>query len=286
MAIERVGVIGAGLMGSGIAEVCARHGLQVIVREIDEDAVTAGRERVESSLERAVSRGKIDDAARADALRRIAFTTDLDAVADRQLVIEAVTENEALKLEIFTALDRIVESDEAVLASNTSSLPITRLARATRRPEAVVGLHFFNPVPVMRLVELVTTVLSSPHTEAVAELFAAEQLEKVVIRAKDRAGFIVNMLLVPYMLEAVRMFESGYASAEDIDTGMQEGARHPMGPLTLLDFVGLDTTKAVADVLFDEFKLPQYAPPPLLVRMVEAGLLGRKTGRGFYEYGD
>lgn len=205
-------------------------------------------------------------------------------MADRELVVEAVIEYEPLKLEIFADLDRIVTADDAILASNTSSLPITRIAKATERPEQVVGMHFFNPVPVMKLMELITTVLTDPAVAAQAETFATETLVKTVVKSKDRAGFVVNMLLVPYMTEAIRMYEQGFASAEDIDNGMKLGANHPMGPLELSDFVGLDTMKLVADVLFEEFKLPQYAPPPLLVRMVEAGLLGRKTGRGFYEY--
>ncbi len=271
-------------MGSGIAEVSARAGLDVTIREIDEAMVSAARSKIEKSTGRAVDKGKLDPAAREELLERITYTTDLADLADRQLVVEAITENEPLKLDIFRTLDAVIEDDGAILASNTSSIPITRLATATARPESVVGLHFFNPVPVMGLVELISTVLSSPETEARAEQFACDQLEKTVIHAKDRAGFIVNMLLVPYLLEAIRLYENGVATADDIDTGMRLGANHPMGPLTLADFVGLDTTKAVADVLYEEFKQPQYAPPPLLVRMVEAGQLGRKSGRGFYEY--
>ena len=204
-------------------------------------------------------------------------------MADRQIVVEAVTENEDLKKDIFTKLDAIVTDPDAILASNTSSIPITRLASATDRPDHVVGLHFFSPVPVMALTELVTTVMSDPAVEQRAQEFA-ESVGKTVIRAKDRAGFIVNMLLVPYWLSAIRMYEAGVASKEDIDTGMKLGANHPMGPLELADFVGLDVTKFVADVLFDEYKEPMYASPPILTRMVEAGLLGRKTGRGFYAY--
>jgi 3-hydroxybutyryl-CoA dehydrogenase len=205
-------------------------------------------------------------------------------MADRQLVIEAVVEHEPLKLEIFKALDNIVTSGEAIFASNTSSLPITRLATYTNRPDHVIGMHFFNPVPVMRLMELITTVVTDPEVAVTAETFATETLSKTVIKAKDRAGFVVNLLLVPYMTEAMRMYEAGHATAEDIDNGMKLGANHPMGPLELADFIGLDTMKLVADVLFEEYKLPQYAPPPLLVRMVEAGMLGRKTARGFYQY--
>ncbi len=285
MTIKRLGIVGAGQMGAGLAEVAARAEIEVLIHDIDEEATGRGRTRIEQSMAKAVERGKLSDDERQAALDRITFTTDLEAMSDRQAVVEAVSELEPLKLEIFGRLDEIVKDPEALLASNTSSIPITRLARATSRPEQVVGLHFFNPVPVMSLVELVTTLLSSAETEARAEAFAADQLGKEVIRAKDRAGFVVNMLLVPYLMEAIRMYEAGFASAADIDTGMREGANHPMGPLTLADFIGLDTCKAVADILYAEFRLPQYAPPPLLVRMVEAGLLGRKTGRGFYQYG-
>jgi 3-hydroxybutyryl-CoA dehydrogenase len=283
MTIERVGVIGGGLMGSGIAEVCARAGSEVVVHEIDAGAAEAALGRVHNSLDRALERGKLDEAARDDIVGRITLSTDLADQADRQLVIEAATENEELKKQIFTDLDNMVSDDDAILASNTSSIPITRLASVTKRPERVVGLHFFNPVPVMALVELVTTVKSSDDTELRARSYA-EGLGKTVIVAKDRAGFVVNMLLVPYMLSAIRIYEAGVASAEDIDIGMRLGANHPMGPLELTDFVGLDTTKFVADVLFDEFKEPLYASPPLLSRMVEAGLHGRKTGEGFYKY--
>ncbi len=284
MKIERVGVVGGGQMGAGIAEVCAKAGVDVIVREVSQEAAAAGESRITKSLDRAVSKGKLDESDRNDAIARVQFTTDLGAMADRDLVIEAVVEHEPLKIEIFTALDSIVTSQTAILASNTSSLPITRLARCTNRPENVVGMHFFNPVPVMRLMELITTVVTDQAVAAAAEDFAATTLGKTVVKAKDRAGFVVNLLLVPYMTEAMRMYEAGHASAEDIDNGMKLGANHPMGPLELADFIGLDTMKLVADVLFDEYKLPQYAPPPLLVRMVEAGLLGRKTGRGFYTY--
>jgi len=282
MTIERVGVIGGGLMGSGIAEVCARAGSDVIVHEIDARAAEIAQTRIETSLARAVDKGKLDAAERVAVLGQVRLTTDLSELADRQLVIEAATENEALKKTLFTDIDAVV-ADDAILASNTSSIPITRLASATTRPDRVLGLHFFNPVPVMGLVELVTTVMSSPEAETRAQSYA-ESLGKTVIRAKDRAGFIVNMLLVPYMLGAIRMYESGVATREDIDAGMRLGANHPMGPLELSDFVGLDTMKHVADVLFEEFKEPMYASPPLLTRMVEAGLHGRKTGQGFYQY--
>lgn len=283
MGIERVGVIGGGLMGSGIAEVCARAGSNVVVHEVDASTAEAALGRIEKSLDRAVERGKLMEDESADILSRISLSTDLHEQGDRQLVIEAATESEPLKKQIFSDLDEIVSDRAAILASNTSSIPITRLAAATSRPESVVGLHFFNPVPVMALVELVTTVRTAQETMERAREYA-DGLGKTVIMAKDRAGFVVNMLLVPYMLAAIRMYEAGVASAEDIDTGMRLGANHPMGPLELTDFVGLDTTKFVADVLFDEFKEPLYSSPPLLTRMVEAGLHGRKSGEGFYRY--
>ncbi|MFP3883091.1 MAG: 3-hydroxybutyryl-CoA dehydrogenase [Actinomycetota bacterium] len=282
MTIERVGIIGGGLMGSGIAEVCARAGSDVVVHEIDAETAEAARDRIQGSLTKAVDRGKIDKAAMEEALSRISTSTDLDRQSNRQLVIEAATENEDLKKEIFSHLDSLVPA-ETLLASNTSSIPITRLAAVTDRPEKVVGLHFFNPVPVMALVELVTTVKTSDEAQRTVREYA-ESLGKTVILAKDRAGFIVNKLLVPYMLAGIRMYEAGVATAEDIDTGMRLGANHPMGPLELTDFVGLDTTKFIADILFEEFKEPLYSPPPLLARMVEAGLHGRKTGEGFYSY--
>lgn len=283
MHIDRVGIIGGGLMGSGIAEVCARAGSDVIVHEINAETAEAALGRIEGSLARAVERGKVDEPTRDEILGRIAISTELEDQADRQLVIEAATENEQIKKQIFTDLDRIVTDDEAILASNTSSIPITRLASATNRPGHVVGMHFFNPVPVMTLVELVTTVMSDDEVESRAQAYA-EEVGKTVIRARDRAGFVVNMLLVPYMIGAVRMYEGGFASKEDIDTAMKLGANHPMGPLELIDFVGLDTTKYIADVLFEEYRDPMYASPPLLTRMVEAGLHGRKSGQGFYDY--
>ena len=282
MTIARVGVIGGGLMGSGIAEVCARSGSDVVVHEIHDEAAQAAMERMERSLTRAVERGKIEEAEQSSVLSRITVSTDLSDQADRQLVIEAATENEEVKKQIFADLDTVVPSD-SILASNTSSIPITRIASATTRPDHVIGLHFFNPVPLMGLVELVTTVMTAPEVATRAGEYM-EVLGKTVIRAQDRAGFIVNMLLVPYLLGAIRMLEAGVASREDIDAGMRLGANHPMGPLELSDFVGLDTMKHIADVLFDEFKEPFYASPPLLTRMVEAGLFGRKTGRGFYDY--
>jgi 3-hydroxybutyryl-CoA dehydrogenase len=282
--IQRVGVVGCGLMGSGIAEVCARAGLDVIVREVNEGALDAGRKRIEGSLTKAVRSGKLPEADRDAALGRLRYTTDFGEFGDRQLVVEAVIENEAEKLEVFRGIDKAVEDEDAILATNTSSIPVMKLAMATDRPAFVLGLHFFNPVPVMHLVELIPSLLTAPETAARAEAFADNVLGKRVIRSKDRAGFIVNALLIPYLLSAIRMLESGFATAEDIDSGVVEGLRHPMGPLALTDLIGLDTTIAVSQSLYEEFKEPLYAPPPLLSRMVEAGLLGRKVGRGFYDY--
>lgn len=283
--IARVGVVGCGLMGSGIAEVCARAGLDVLVREISAEAAEAGRSRLITSLDRGLSSGKLTEAERDAAVGHLSFTTDLADMADRQLVVEAVVEDEALKTEVFTTLDKVITDPDAILASNTSSIPVMKLGIATSRPENVIGIHFFNPVPVLRLVEIVTSLMTSPETVARANAFATEVLHKKVIKSQDRAGFVVNALLIPYLLSSIRMMESGFATAEDIDTGMVEGCNHPMGPLRLADLIGLDTTLAVAESLYQEFKEPLYAPPPVLSRMVEAGLLGRKTGRGFYEYG-
>src|ERR671911_1055799 len=280
----RIGVVGCGLMGSGVAEVAARAGLHVVVVEADEAASKAGRGRIESSLSTGVDRGKLEAADMDAALGRIAYATDPDQLADRELVIEAVVEDEATKVAVFERVDRAVESADAILASNTSSIPIMKLAMATRRPEAVVGMHFFNPVPVLALVELVPSLLTGEPTIERSERFATEVLGKRVIRSQDRAGFVVNALLIPYLLSAIRMLESGFATADDIDAGMVEGCAHPMGPLRLTDLIGLDTTMAVAESLYEEFKEPLYAAPPLLSRMVDAGLLGRKTGRGFYDY--
>lgn len=271
-------------MGSGIAEVCARAGLDVVVREVDASACERGRDRIVGSLDRGVRNGKISEADRDAAVSRLHVTSDFADLADRQLVVEAVIEDESLKTSVFRELDRHVADPSAILASNTSSIPIMKLGIATQRPEQVIGIHFFNPVPVLRLVELVTSLLTSTETASAAEVFAAESLGKRVIRSQDRAGFVVNALLIPYLLSAIRMMESGFATAEDIDTGMVEGCNHPMGPLRLTDLIGLDTTMAVAESLYAEFKEPLYASPPLLSRMVEAGLLGRKSGRGFYDY--
>ncbi|MGC8481548.1 MAG: 3-hydroxybutyryl-CoA dehydrogenase [Acidimicrobiales bacterium] len=282
--IQRVGVVGCGLMGSGIAEVAARAGLDVAVIESDAGAIESGRSRIRRSLDRALRSNKLSEEAASTAFERISFDTDFGALEDRDLVVEAVVEAEPVKLEVFSLLDKHVRSSNAILASNTSSIPIMKLAMATERPESVIGVHFFNPVPVLPLVELVRSLLTSSDVEDRAARFVSDQLSKHVVRSKDRAGFIVNALLIPYLLSAIRMLESGFATAEDIDRGMIEGCAHPMGPLALADLIGLDTTIAVAQSLYEEFKEPLYAPPPLLSRMCEAGLLGRKSGRGFYSY--
>jgi 3-hydroxybutyryl-CoA dehydrogenase len=271
-------------MGSGIAEIVARSGSSVVVIERNADALNLGRDRIEKSFARAVSSGKLpeDEADRARA--NLTYSEDFKKLADAELVIEAVAEDERTKVEVFKTLDAVVQDPSAILATNTSSIPIIKLAMATRRPEQVIGLHFFNPVPVLRLVELISSLLTSPDTTARASDFASTALKKKVITSPDRAGFVVNALLIPYLLSAVRMLESGFASAEDIDTGMVVGCAHPLGPLALTDLIGLDTTLAVAESLYEEFKEPHMAPPPLLSRMTQAGLLGRKSGQGFYSY--
>lgn len=269
-------------MGAGIAEVCARAGLDVVVVEFTPEAARAGINRIEASLRRAEERGKIPDAT--SVLARITPSADLDALADREIVIEAIVEDEAAKVELFGRLDKIVQAPDAILATNTSSIPVMKLAVATARPQYVVGIHFFNPVPVLQLVELVPSLLTAPETTARARGFVEGPLAKTAIDCQDRAGFVVNALLIPFVLSAIRMLESGFATAEDIDNGLVLGAAHPQGPLALADLIGLDTTKAVAESLYEEFKEPLYAAPPLLNRMVDAGLLGRKTGRGFYTY--
>jgi 3-hydroxybutyryl-CoA dehydrogenase len=280
--INLVGVVGCGLMGAGIAEVSARAGKNVLVAESSEPAAAAGRARLEKSLVKAEQRGKIPSAS--DVLERIRVVTDLDELADRDLVVEAIVEDEAAKCDLFGRLDKIVLSRSAVLASNTSSIPIMKLAVATERPTHVMGIHFFNPVPVLSLVELVPSLLTAPETTELARAFVQDDLGKHAIDCQDRAGFVVNSLLIPFVLSAIRMVESGFATAADIDEGLVRGAAHPQGPLALADLIGLDTTKAVAESLYEEFKEPLFAPPPLLARMVDAGLLGRKTGRGFYTY--
>ncbi|MEV7731703.1 3-hydroxybutyryl-CoA dehydrogenase [Streptomyces sp. NPDC088921] len=282
--ITRLGVVGSGLMGSGIAEVAARRGLDVRVAEATPDAVAAGRRRITASLDRGVRRGKLTEEQRDQALARLSFIHDLSGMADRQFVVEAVAENRGIKADVLRALDKAVEDSEAVLATNTSSIPIVDLAVATERPGRVIGMHFFNPVPVQRLVEVIPALITSPATVQRTRDFA-EQLGKQAIQAPDRSGFVVNALLVPFLLSAVRMVESGAARPDDIDLGMELGCAHPMGPLRLLDLIGLDTAQAVAESMYEEFKEPLYAPPALLRRMVAAGHLGRKNGRGFYTYG-
>jgi 3-hydroxybutyryl-CoA dehydrogenase len=280
--MKKVGVVGCGLMGAGIAEVCARAGLDVVVCESSAPAARAGHERLQQSLIRAEQKGKLADAEQV--LARLRVGHDLDEMADRDLVVEAIVEDEAAKVDLFTRLDKIVTSPDAVLASNTSSIPIMKLAVATSRPSHVLGLHFFNPVPVLSLVELVPSLLTADSVTERVRDFAQKVLGKHAIDCQDRAGFVVNALLIPFLLSAIRMLESGFASAEHIDEGFVRGCAHPQGPLALTDLIGLDTTKAVAESLYEEFKEPLYAPPPLLARMVDAGLLGRKAGRGFYTY--
>ena len=280
--VTRVGVVGCGLMGAGIAEVTARAGLDVVVAESSRTAAAAGLARLEQSLTRAEAKGKIESAAAV--LDRVRMVTELDELADRDLVVEAIVEDESAKTGLFARLDEIVASPDAILASNTSSIPIMKLGVVTGRPAQVIGVHFFNPVPVLPLVELVPSLLTSPETTSRARAFVETALGKQAIDSQDRAGFVVNALLIPFVLSAIRMLESGFATAEDIDRGLVLGAAHPQGPLALADLIGLDTTKAVAESLYEEFKEPLYAAPPLLNRMVDAGLLGRKTGRGFYTY--
>lgn len=282
MKIERVGVVGAGLMGSGIAEVSAKAGFDVVVREIDEGSADRGRARIEASMDRAVQREKLTAEERDAALDRIAFTTNVDALGDRDLVVEAIVENLDAKNDLFGALDDLCPA-HTVFASNTSSLTVTEMAAATDRPDRVIGLHFFNPVPVMKLVEVVRTIETSDEAFAAAFDFA-RALGKEPIAAKDTSGFVVNLLLVPFLLDAIRQLERGVASIEDIDTGMMLGCGHPMGPLTLCDCIGNDTALRIAEIMFDEYREQRYAPPPLLRRMVSMGRFGRKAGRGFYDY--
>ena len=282
MEIKKVGVVGCGIMGSGIAEVCARSGYEVVVREISEELLQKGLERIRKSMAKGVKRGKLTREEMDAALARIQGTTEMKDFAPCDLVIEAVVEKMEVKKQVFAELDAICPP-HAILASNTSSLCITEMASATRRPDKVLGMHFFNPPPVMPLLELVRTILTSDETLQVAQDFG-ESLGKTTVVAKDTPGFIVNLLLVPFLLDAVRALEKGIATKEDIDTAIKLGLNHPMGPLTLLDFIGLDTTLYIAEAMYEEFKDPRYAPPPLLRRMVLAGHLGRKSGRGFYEY--
>lgn len=283
---HRVGVVGAGLMGSGIAEVCARAGLDVKLHDASAAALDAGRQRIEGSLARGVRTGKLREEQRQQALNALAFSSDLGDFADRDLVVEAVVENETIKADVFALLDKVVTDEEAIFATNTSSIPIMKLAIATSRPTYVIGLHFFNPVPVLPLVEVIPSLLTAAATQERCEAFLTGVLGKTIVRCQDRAGFVVNALLIPYLLAAIRMFESGFASAADIDQAMVLGCNHPMGPLALTDLIGLDTTKAVAESMYAEFKEPLYAPPPLLLRMVDAAQLGRKVGRGFHDYAE
>jgi 3-hydroxybutyryl-CoA dehydrogenase len=280
--ITRIGVVGCGLMGSGIAEVCARAGYRVLVREVNKDLLEKGLGRIQGSLSKAVARGKLPQEEANQALTLIEGTLELADLKDSDLVIEAAVENMAAKKQIFAQLDDILPP-HAILASNTSSLCITEMASVTRRGDRILGIHFFNPVPVMPLIEFVRTILTSDETMATVTRFGTS-LGKTMVTAKDTPGFIVNRLLIPYLLDAVKAYDEGLATREDIDTAIKLGLNHPMGPLTLLDFVGLDTTLFIADAMFDEYKDPRYAAPPLLRRMVLAGQLGRKSGKGFYDY--
>ncbi|MEO3777991.1 3-hydroxybutyryl-CoA dehydrogenase [Micromonospora sp. B11E3] len=281
--VERVGVVGCGQMGAGIAEACALAGLDVVIVSSSPESSKNGRARLERAFARAADKSRITADEAAQALDRIAFETEFDTLADRHLVVETVVEDEPTKLRVLQELDRALAAD-ALIASNTSSIPIARLARATGRPGQVVGTHFFYPVPVMPLVELTGSLLTAEQTCARTAEFLTERLGKTVIRTPDRAGFVVNVLFVPYLMSAMRMLESGFASAADIDAAMVARCGHPMGPLALADMIGLDTLVTVADSLYAEFQQPLYAAPPLLRRMVESGWLGRKSGRGFHVY--
>jgi 3-hydroxybutyryl-CoA dehydrogenase len=283
--LSSAGIVGGGIMGSGIAEVCLRAGLDVVLVEADGAAADAAAERVRESLGRGVKRGKLEAAAADDAIARLECVDDLDRMRDRSIVIEAVIEDPEIKTGVFERLAGIVEDPDAIFASNTSSIPIVQLGAASGdRGAQVIGMHFFNPVPVLSLVEIIPSLLTSEEVVARARSFAADQLGKDPIEAPDRAGFTVNALLVPYLLSAIRMFEQGLASAEDIDKGMVNGCAHPMGPLALADLIGLDTVAAVAETLYAEHREQLFAPPPLLRRLVSANMLGRKTGRGLYSY--
>jgi 3-hydroxybutyryl-CoA dehydrogenase len=280
--VRKVGVVGCGIMGSGIVEVCAKAGMNVTFVEVDQERCERGLQSIERSLGKAVERGKLDEAGRDETLARITPSTDLADLSDADLVIEAVVEELDAKLEVYRRLDELTRP-EVLLATNTSSLPIADLAAATKRPDKVLGMHFFNPPPVMKLLELVRALTTSDESVQFAR-GVSERLGKTPILAKDRAGFIVNMLLVPYLNSAIQMLDEGFATKEDIDTGVTLGLGHPMGPLTLADLIGLDTMLHVSNVLYDEFKDPIYSPPTLLKRMVSAGYLGRKSGKGFYDY--
>jgi 3-hydroxybutyryl-CoA dehydrogenase len=284
MAIGTVGIVGAGLMGSGIAEISARSGLRTHVCEADERSIAGARQRIQRSLDRGRSTGKLSDEEVEQILARISFSTDIEDLEPCDIVVEAIAERLPDKVALFERLDHIAR-DDVILATNTSSLPIIEIARATRRPERVVGTHFFNPPPVMKLLELVRSIATSDATMAEARGFG-ESLGKRIIVAQDRGGFIVNLLLIPFLTHAVRVYESGFATREDIDEGMRLGCGHPMGPLQLLDYIGLDTALFVCEALYEEYANADYAPPPLLRRMVAAGWLGQKSGRGFYDYPD
>ncbi|MFI6096924.1 3-hydroxybutyryl-CoA dehydrogenase [Lentzea sp. NPDC051213] len=283
-AIDRVGVVGAGQMGVGFAEICARAGLDVLVAASRPESADRGRRQLERSLDRLVNKEKLSASDRSAALGLVTWSTDLKDLADRQFVLEAVVERLAPKQEIFATLDEIITDPAAVLASTTSSLPIMKLGRATENPSRVIGVHFFNPVPVMPLVEVISSLATDTGTITRTTSFLTKTLGKQVIAAKDQAGFVVNALLLPYLMAAVRMVESETASAEDVDRGMTLGCGHPMGPLALIDLVGLDTVAAVGESMYAETKEPLHAPPALLLRMIDGGYLGRKSGRGFYSY--
>jgi len=281
--VQKIGVIGGGTMGAGIAEVCAKAGSDVVILEVKQEYADAARQRVEKSLAKAVAKNKLSQDDADATLGRLRVTTDYADLGDRELVIEAAPEIESLKQEIFTQLDAVV-GDDTILATNTSSIPVIKVATATKRPERVVGVHFFNPVPVMPLVEIISTLVTTDETADAVTSYVKDTLGKTAVRAGDRSGFIVNALLIPYLCQAIRMLDSGYASAEDIDAAMKGGCGYPMGPLTLIDTIGLDITLAAAESLYAEFAEPHLAPPALLRRMVDAGQLGRKSGRGFYSY--
>jgi 3-hydroxybutyryl-CoA dehydrogenase len=280
--ISKVGVIGGGLMGSGIAQVCAAAGFPTIVREVSKELCARSKQSIEKTLARGIERGKVTAEERDKTLANLRFVTALEEMPDADLFIEAVVEDLAVKNDLWAELNKIARAD-AIFASNTSSLTIIAMAAASGRPDRMLGLHFFNPVPLMKLVEVVRTVTTSEETEARAMDFV-RALGKEPIRSKDNSGFVVNLLLIPYMLDAINALESGVASVEDIDKGMQLGAGYPMGPFTLLDFVGLDTAYKISEIMFAEYREKRYAPPPLLKRMVLAGMLGKKSGRGFYDY--
>jgi 3-hydroxybutyryl-CoA dehydrogenase len=283
MDIEKIGVAGGGLMGHGIAQVAAQSGFQVALREVDQDRLDGAMGKIQKQLSRAVEKGKMEQSAADEVLARITPTLELSDFADADLVIEAITENLGQKIELWKEIDDIVKSDDAVFATNTSSLAVVDQAVATKRPHRFIGLHFFNPAQVMPLLEVIRTV-TTEDAAFDAGLQFGDKLGKTVVSAKDKTGFIVNRLLVPYMLDAIRAYEEGVGSIEDIDAAMKGGAAHPMGPFTLLDFVGLDTTKSIADIMFDEYRERRFAAPPTLRKMVSAGWYGKKSGRGFYDY--